>query len=234
MTVQSTFCLLLLTACSVNAADSFDGFQNARWGMAPDEVRKINNPRTWSPVSSDLGFPKDLKISTYSASQDITGKDASVTYYFFENKFFQATARFNFDQLKNFDFNYNVYRSVDSYYRAIHNQTLTFVFDIFDLLRKKYGKKEPAFRGVDPRRIFGELDGYLKKESWNLRSYPYEYYKKINASAFARWEFPNTTIVFSIAIAAPEKQFDYLLSLTSNSLGAAINAKKDSLRTQNL
>jgi hypothetical protein len=108
------------------------------------------------------------------------------------------------------------------------------VFDIFDLLRKKYGKKEPAFKGSDPRRIFGDLDEYLKKETWNLRSYPYEYYKKICASAFARWEFPNTTVTFSIAVSAPDKQFDYLLSLTSSTFAAAVNAKKDSLRTQNL
>jgi hypothetical protein len=225
---------VLCTIVVAHAADSFDGFQNARWGMAPDAVRKSNNPASWSALPPDNGFPKDLKVTTFMASQEIAGKAASVTYYFFDNKFFQATARFNFDQLKNFDFNYNVYRSVDSYYRAIHNQTLTFVFDIFDLLRKKYGKKEPAFRGADPRRIFGELDEYLKKESWNLRSYPYDYYKKIGATAFARWEFPNTTVVFSIALVAPEKQFDYLLSLTSASLAATVNAKKDSLRTQGL
>jgi hypothetical protein len=234
MNAQAIFFPLLFAAFMVNAADSFAGFQNAQWGMGPDEVKKNNNPRTWSLVASDNGFPKDLKITTYNASQDIAGKDAAVTYYFFENKFFQATTRFNFDQLKNFDFNYNVYRSVDSYYRAIHNQTLSFVFDIFDLLRKKYGKKEPSFRGTDPRRIFLELDDYLKKESWNLRSYPYEYYKKIATSAFARWEFPNTTVTFSIQIVATEKQFDYQLSLTSNSLAAMVNAKKDSLRTQNL
>ena len=234
MTVKSACFFIIGAAIIAYAEDSFDGFQNARWGMGPDEVRKSNNPSSWSLIASDNGFPKDLKITTYSASQEIAGKDASVTYYFFDNKFFQATARFNFNKLKSFDFNYNVYRSVDSYYRAIHNQTLTFVFDIFDLLRKKYGKKEPAFRGVDPRRIFGELDQHLKKESWNLRSYPYEYYKKIAASAYGRWEFPNTTVIFSIAVSAPEKQFDYLLSLSSNRLSNIVNAKKDSLRMQNL
>jgi hypothetical protein len=228
--LSSVVCAVVIA----HGADSFDGFQNARWGMAPDDVRKSNNPKTWSASALDNGFPKELKVSTVSASQDIAGKDATVTYYFFDNKFFQVTARFNFAKLKNFDFNYNVYRSVDSYYSAIHNQTLTFVFDIFDLLRKKYGKKEPAFKGADPRRVFSELDGYFKKESWNLRSYPYDYYKKISASAFARWEFPNTTVVFSIAISAPEKQFDYILSLSSNKLAGTVNAKKDSLRTQNL
>ena len=225
---------ILVFSVTAIAADTTGGFQNARWGMGPDEVRTSNNPRTWSAVTTETNFPKDLKITTYLASQDIAGKDAAVTYYFFENKFFQATARFNFDQLKNFDFNYNVYRSVDSYYRAIHNQTLTFVYDIFDLLRKKYGKREPAFRGADPRRIFMAVDEYCSKEAWNLRSYPYDYYKKIAASAYARWEFPNTIVIFSIAITAPEKQFDFQLSLSSTSLTSTVNAKKDSLRTQNL
>ena len=105
---------------------------------------------------------------------------------------------------------------------------------MFDLLRKKYGKKEPAFKGVDPRFIFKNADEYLKKEAWNLRSYPYEYYKKIAASAYAQWELPKTRIIFSINLSAPEKQFDYELSLSSNDLAAMINAKKDSLRIQNL
>jgi hypothetical protein len=105
---------------------------------------------------------------------------------------------------------------------------------VFDLLRKKYGKKEPAFKGVDPRFIFKNTDEYLKKEAWNLRSYPYEYYRKIAASAFAQWDLPKTRIIFSINLSAPEKLFDYELSLSSNDMTAMINAKKDSLRIQNL
>jgi hypothetical protein len=87
---------------------------------------------------------------------------------------------------------------------------------------------------VDPRFIFKNDDEYLKKEAWNLRSYPYEYYKKIVATAYAQWDLPKTRIIFSIAISAPEKQFDYELSLSSNDLADMINAKKDSLRIQNL
>jgi hypothetical protein len=235
MGVRSSLFQMLFTACAAAiAADSTGGFQNARWGMAPDEVRKSNSPKTWSAAASVNAFPKDLGISTFLASQEIAGKAASVTYYFFENKFFQATARFDCSDLKNFDFNYNVYRSVDSYYRAIHDRTLTFVYDIFDLLRKKYGKKEPSFRGADPRRVFSEADEYIGREAWNLRSYPYDYFKKIVASTYARWEFPNTTVIFSIVINAPEKQFDYQLSLSSPALAAGVNAKKDSLRTRNL
>jgi hypothetical protein len=226
--------LFAVIAPRLYAAEPFDGFQNAPWGAKPDDVKKNNNPQTWTATTPGNEFPKELNIKIFSATQTIAGKAASVRYYFQDDKFFQATARFNFDNLKTFDFNYNVYQSVDGYYRAIHDHTLTFVFDVFDLLRKKYGKKEPAFKGVDPRFIFKNIDEYLKKEAWNLRSYPYEYYKKIAASAYAQWDLPKTRIIFSLAISAPEKQFDYELSLSSNDLAAMINAKKDSLRIQNL
>ncbi|MGB7568439.1 MAG: hypothetical protein WBM07_11295 [Chitinivibrionales bacterium] len=231
------FLLFLLFAAAMNpsyAAEPFNGFQNALWGSKPDDVKKSNNLQGWTAVPPGNEFPKELNITMFRAAQNIAGKAASVKYYFQDGKFFQATVRFNFDNLKTFDFNYNVYRSVDSYYRAIHDQTLTFVFDVFDLLRKKYGKREPAFKGVDPRFIFKNSDEYLKRESWNLRSYPYDYYKKIVATAYAQWDLPTTRIIFSIAISAPEKQFDYELSLSSNDLAAMINAKKDSLRIQNL
>jgi hypothetical protein len=228
------FLLIFFPLYPVYAAEPFDGFQNAKWGMTSDEVKKNNAPAAWQQSVSGNNFPAELKITTFAASQSIAGKDAQVTYYFCENKFFQATASFNFSALKSFDFNYNVYRSVDSYYRAIHDQTLTFVFDFFDLLRKKYGKKEPMFRGADPRAIFRETDEYLKKESWNLRSYPYDFYKKIKASAYAQWELPQTSIIFSIVIDAPEKRFDYQVSASSIALCAFVNAKKDSLRTKSL
>jgi hypothetical protein len=221
-------------AITLNAAGQLEGFQNAKWGMSPDEIRKLNNPKSWSAIPAGNDFPPDLKIKTFSALQEIAGQQASVKYYFCDEKFFQATARFNFDRLKTFDFNYNVYRSVDSYYRAIHEQTLNFVFDIFDLLRKKYGQKDPQFKGSDPRFLFRSLDDYIGKEAWNLRFYPYDYYKKIVASAYAVWDHPGTRITFSIIINAPDKQFDYLLSLTSKIYGKTVNERKDSLRIQNL
>ena len=225
---------LLLAAISLHGAEPFNGFENAPWGISPDEVKKDNSPQSWSLLPPENGFPKELNVTIFNASQNIAGQPAAVKYYFVDDKFFQATVKFNFNRFKTFDFNFNVYRSVDSYYQAIRQQTLTFVFDIFDLLRKKYGKKEPSFKGVDPRFIFAQTDEYLKKEAWNLRSYPYDYYKKINASAYARWIFPNTYIIFSIAVNAPEKQFDYILSLSSVSLAETVNAKKDSLLMQNL
>jgi hypothetical protein len=225
---------ILVCVFSLYCAEPFNGFQNAQWAMSPDEVKKSNAPQTWNLLPAAADFPKELNIKIFSATQNIAGQAAVVKYYFCDDKFFQATVRFNFDRLKTFDFNYNVYRSVDSYYRAIHDQTLTFVFDLFDLLRKKYGKKEPAFIGRDQRDIFKNIDEYVRKEAWNLRSYPYDYYKKILANAYARWDLPKTLITFSIAISAPDKLFDYQLSLSSKNLAASVNAKKDSLRIQNL
>jgi hypothetical protein len=226
--ISAALCLLVATAFS------FDGFQNAEWGAAPDGVKKANNPTSWSPQPAGTEFPKELNVTIINAAQQIAGRNASVKYYFYNNKFFQATVRFNFDNLKNFDFNYNVYRSVDSYYRAIRDQTVTFNFDIYDLLQKKYGKKQPIFEKLDPRFMFTDLDKYLKKEAWNLRYYPYEYYKKIIASAYARWDHPKTRILFSVNICATEKRFDYLLSLTSLDLETEITKKKDELRMQGL
>jgi hypothetical protein len=218
----------------IGTAFAFDGFQNAQWGATPDAVKKANNPASWSVLPAGTEFPKELNVTVINASQQIAGRSASVKYYFYDNKFFQSTVRFNFDNLKTFDFNYNVYRSVDSYYKAIHDQTVTFVYDIYGLLQKKYGKKQPIFEKLDPRFMFTDLDRYLKKEAWNLRYYPYDYYKKIIASAYARWDHPKTRILFSVNICAMEKRFDYLLSLTSLDLETEINRKKDELRMQGL
>jgi hypothetical protein len=235
MNITRGFCCIALCSVFLSfSAEPFSGFEIALWGASPDEVKKNNNLQSWALIAQGSEFPKELNIKMFATRQNIAGKDAALTYYFQDDKFFQVTARFNFEDLKNFDFNYNVYRSVDAYYRAIHDRTLTFVYDMFDLLRKKYGKKEPAFKGVDPRFVFKNTDEYLKKEAWNLRSYPYEYYKKIVTSAYAQWDLPDTKIIFSLAVCAPEKQFDYRLSLSSIALGKIVNTKKDSLRIQNL
>lgn len=210
------------------------GFQNALWGMSPEEVRKAAEIGNWQSTAADPAFPQDLGVTIYTTSTTIAGYPAQVKYYFFEQKFFQATITFNFDNLKTFDFNYNVFISVDRYYRAIHDQTLTFVTDIYDLLHKKYGKKQPVFKGLDPRYIFKKTDAYIKQELWNLRYHPSEYYKRIVTAAYARWDFPKTRIIFSINISAVDKRFDYQLSLTSLDFEKAINKKKDGLRMKGL
>jgi hypothetical protein len=226
--------LFLVILCLAATSSAFDGFQNAPWGSSADAVKKANAVTSWSAQPTGTDFPKELGVTTYVASQTIAGKNASVKYYFYEDKLFQATVRFNFDNLKNYDFNFNVYRSVDGYYKAVRDQTTTFVFDIYSLLTKKYGKKQPIFERLDPRFMFKDLDTYLKKETWNLRYYPYEYYKKIATSAYARWDHPKTRIIFSVAINAMEKRFDYTLSLTSLVLETEISKRKDELRMQGL
>jgi hypothetical protein len=227
--------LLLLIAAIVNSAvPSPEGFQGAAWGSSPEKVKADASITQWQETGTANGFDPELKIKVYSASSDIAGYPASVKYYFFDDKFFQATVVFKFDKLVNFDFNYNVFISVDRYYRAIHDQTLSFVADIYDLLRKKYGRKEPVFKGLDPRDIFVKTDLYIKQEIWNLRYHPSEYYKRIVTSAYARWDFPKTRVIFSINISAIDKRFDYQLSAVSLDLEKEINAKKDALRMKGL
>ncbi len=232
--MHRTFFILVTCVLHAFSAEPPTGFQGAEWGMAPAQVQRVSGARGWANVSAELGFPQELQVAAFRSPSEIAGYPASVTYYFYQNQFFQATAAFDFSQLAEYDFNYNVYRSVDEYYRAIHDQTLTFVHDIYDLLAKKYGRREPVFDRLDPRDVFVRTDRYLKREKWNLRYHPYDYYKKIVASAYARWNFPKTRITFSVNISASDKRFDYNLSLTSLDLEREIRKRKDELRSRNL
>ncbi len=227
-------CSAVFSSSLCYAAEAPVGFQNAGWGMSPEEVRKAAGVASWQSTPADPLFPQELGVTLYTTTTTIAGYPAQVKYYFFEKKFFQSTITFDFDQLKSFDFNYNVFISVDRYYRAIHDQTLTFVADIYDLLQKKYGKKQPVFKGLDPRYVFKYTDAYIKQELWNLRYHPSEYYKRIVSAAYARWDFPKTRVVFSINISAVDKRFDYQLSLTSLDLEREINKRKDELRMKGL
>jgi len=230
--------LISLAAFTLAASSdpaSYDGFNSAKWGAAPDAVRQAVGATSWQPdgnVSKE--FPQALGITSFKAAGDIAGYKAVTTYYFWNNRFFQATVKFNFDDLKKYDFNYNVFRSVNEYYNAIRNKTLLFTTDIFDLLRKKYGTQKPFFEKLDPRNCFVELDKYLHRERWNLRYHPYDYYLRIVTQSYARWDFPKTRAIFAIAISAPDKRFDYTLSLSSIELAPKINAAKDSLRMKGL
>lgn len=223
---------LLIAAHVVAAAP--EGFQDATWGMSPDQVRQASGAAGWANVGGQLGFPPDLNIEAFQSRSEVAGYQATVTYYFFEQQFFQATVVFDFSHLENYDFNYNVYRSVDEYYTAIHDETLTFVRDIYDLLEKKYGKRQPVFDRLDPKKVFVRTNKYLQREKWNLRYHPYEYYRKIIGSAYARWNFPKTRITFSVNISAADKRFDYQLSLTSLDLERDIRKSKDEIRSRNL
>jgi hypothetical protein len=231
------FLLLYITTVMAQYAEgtlATEGFQNAPWGSKPDQVKSVIKASSWNLLPPENAFPDSLRVTRYATSETIAGYPAAVTYYFWEEKFFQATVTFNFDKFKTYDFNYNVFRSVDGYYTAIHDQTLTFVADIYKLLQKKYGKKRPVFKGLDPRDIFKKTDVYLKQERWNLRYNPSEYYKRIITAAYALWDFPKTRVVFSINISASDKRFDYQLSATSLDLEGDIEKKKDALRMRGL
>jgi hypothetical protein len=233
--VSPVLLIVLLASASPHEPTSYDGFNNAVWGSPPEKVRQDVNATGWQAdaVSTDE-FPKELSVSVFRSEAVVAGYKASVKYYFWNNRFFQATVRFTFDELAKYDFNYNVYRSVNDYYGAIRNRTILFVKDIYNLLTKKYGRKKPYFKGLDPQKIFIDLDAYLKKERWNLKYHPYDYYQHIATQAYARWDYPKTRAIFSVAINAPEKRFDYTLSLASIDLAGQIDAAKDSLRMRGL
>ncbi|NLL15545.1 MAG: hypothetical protein GX267_19275 [Fibrobacter sp.] len=227
------FFLILYPMITLWATDP-GGFNDAPWGSSQEQVRKIINPVQWLSDPSAARFPADLKITVYRTNAEIAGNRAIVRYYFHEDSFFQATVFFDFEDLKSYDFNYNVFRSVNEYYTVIRSRTLVFVHDIYDLLKKKYGMKEPVFKGLDPRTVFVKLDSYVRKERWNLRYHPYDYYLKINTSAYAEWDFPKTRVIFSINISASDKRFDYTLSLSSLKMEDAIKKKMDRLRMKGL
>jgi hypothetical protein len=189
--------LVSLAAGASSVPASYDGFNNAKWGIDPGAVKQAVNATTWQEDGAVAReFPRELAVTAFLSTGDIAGYKASTTYYFWNNRFFQATVKFNFDELKKYDFNYNVFRSVNQYYNAIRSRILLFTNDIFDLLRKKYGKQKPYFKGLDPRDSFTGLDSYLRQESWNLRYHPYDYYLHIVTQSYARWDFPKTIALF--------------------------------------
>ena len=226
--------LFLLTAVSFLYAENPTGFQNADWGASSSAVKTASGVSFSPNAAAAAQFPKGLGITVFSGATTVAGYPVSADYYFYNDKFFQAVLHFNFPELVNFDFNYNVFISVDRYYRAIHEKTLTFVDDIYALLKDKYGKREPVFDGLDPRNTFVLTDRYLKQEVWNLRYHPSDFYKKIQTASYARWNFPKTLVIFSINISASDKRFDYTLSLSSNTLVKEVKKAKDSLRMQGL
>ncbi len=216
------------------SADDPGGFNGALWGQSPEEVRKNCRISSWQSDPVEKRFPPELDVSVFRATADVAGYKASVGYFFANKKFFQATIDFDFDDLKNFDFNYNVFRSVNEYYNAIKSRTIPFVNDIYDLLWKKYGSRKPVFDGLDPRNIFSELDRYIMQERWNLRYHPYDYYLRIVTSSYARWDFPKSRVIFSINISAPQKRFDYRLSLSSIQTTEPLQKAMDALRSRGL
>jgi len=220
-----------ISAQAVPSPVSGDGFLGSLWGAAPAAVQKSSGSTSWQASSTaNAAFPAGLGITAFQSSVSIGGYPAAVTCYFFNNQFFQATAVFNFEDLKTYDFNYNVYISVDRYYREIKKRTIPFVEDIYSLLLKKYGKKQPVFKGLEPRKLFVYLDRHFAKESWNLKYHPSDYYKGIKTNGYARWDFPQSRAIFAVQISAADTLFSYSLSLTSLKIEREITHAQDSLR----
>ncbi|MGM0444416.1 MAG: hypothetical protein ACQEQV_09535, partial [Fibrobacterota bacterium] len=216
MAMRIILCLFSLTVI-LTAADP-KGFQGADWGSTPAEVQGAVPGNGWNRVEQQELFPTSPDVIAYGRPQTIAGYPAQTTFYFYEEQFFQITISFDFSRLEEYDFNYNVFISVDEYYREIRSTTTTFVNDIYTLLREKYGRKQPVFKGIDPRNIFMRTDNYLAQERWNLRYNPSEYYKRIIARAYALWKYPETEITFAINISAADERFEYTLSATSQDL----------------
>lgn len=234
--MQSIKCLIIITAlATMITAKGPDGFNGASWGDASEMVRAATKASLWQPDNATTrGFPSGTNISVFQSVDSVAGYKASIKYYFYNNRFFQATVTFNFDDMKRYDFNYNVYRSVNEYYHYIRSKSLVFTGDIYRLLLQKYGKKEPVFEGLNPRYMFVNIDKYLNRERWNLRYHPYDYYTKIVTAAYARWDFPETRVTFSVAINAKEKRFDYQLSLISLDMEKTVRQMMDSFRMKGL
>jgi len=224
---------MVLFAGAVAAPDP-GGFNGALWGQSPAEVQKNVKATSWQTDAVQANFPPDLKVAVFRTTAEVAGYNVSVKYYFQENRFFQATVDFTFPDLVSFDFNYNVFRSVTEYYTAIRAKTLVLVNDIYALLLEKYGKKQPVFTGLDPRFVFNDLDRYVSQERWNLRYHPYDFYLNIVTASYARWDFPKSRVFFSVNIAAPQKRFEYRLSLASVAMTEPIKKAMNYMRSKGL
>ncbi|MCL1945597.1 MAG: hypothetical protein FWF51_00380 [Chitinivibrionia bacterium] len=214
------FIILFCSLCFSQTAQNPDGYRNIAWGSSVAQATQALNGANLTQITDQRqqGFPANVNIARYQITDSVAGYPSKTELYFYNDKFFQAVVTFNFDRFKNYDFNYNVFISVDKYYNDIRATTLTFVADIYSLLAQKYGKKQPTFRGLDPRYCFTDLDNYLAKERWNLRYNPSEYYKKIATQSYAEWKFPKTEVRFAVIMSAYDKRFEYTLSLASTDL----------------
>lgn len=226
--------ILILIPTLLLGATAPIGYENTIWGDSPQKVKTSISSKGFSPVSLKEKFPTQLNITTYRATQTVAGYNSETTYFFYNNKLFQVTLRFTVPGLKNYDFNYNVFVSVDKYYREIRSKSLIFIQTIYKLLENKYGMKQPVFKGLDPKNAFISTDNYLKQERWNLRYAPSEYYKRILASAYAKWLYPKTEITFAVNISAPDKRFDYTLSYVSTLLKDRIIKESKKLNSTGL
>lgn len=231
--INVIICCMVVCGAVAGAPDP-GGFNGALWGQSSAEVQKNVKATSWQTDPVQVSFPPDLKVAVFRTTAVVAGYNVSVKYYFQEDRFFQATVDFVFNDLVNFDFNYNVFRSVTEYYTAIRAKTLLLVNDVYALLLEKYGKKQPVFKGLDPRFVFNDLDRYVALERWNLRYHPYDFYLNIVTASYARWDFPHSRVFFSVNIAAPQKRFEYRLSLSSVDMTTSLQKTMNYLRSRGL
>jgi len=232
--VRKWFLTIALSACAAWAADDPRGFQGIGWGSTPELVQQqLANP-VQQNAERAAEFTPELGVMVLSGQMQIAGYPAMVHFYFFQQQFFQATVVFDFTYLAEFDHNYNVFRSVDEYYRLIRSHTLRFVGDMYELLEFRYGKRRPVFTRISPEFVFMRTDAVLNQNRWNFRYNPIEFYKKIVASAFARWDFQYTRVQFGVAISASQGRFDYVLNLSSNQISDQVIKAGKQLRSSDL
>ncbi|MCL2845169.1 MAG: hypothetical protein FWE23_06950 [Chitinivibrionia bacterium] len=228
------FCSLCFSQRELNP----DGYRGIAWGSSVAEAQAILQEVPLTQLTArprTASFPAELNIARYQILRDtVAGYPARTTLYFFDDQFFQAVVDFDFSRFTRFDFNFNVFISVERYFNYIRTNTLNFVADIYTLLTERYGRRQPVFRTLDPRYTFVALDNYLAQERWNLRYNPSEFYRAIQTQSFAQWRFPRTEVRFSIAINAADKRFEYVLSLASTDLMGQIERDITNVRTRGL
>lgn len=209
------------------------GYGDALWGDSEAQVTSVATTQL-TKSTPKTAYPAALEITQLVGVQDVAGYSAKTSYYFYKNQLFQVTLVFTVPGLKNYDFNYNVFVSVDGYYREIRDKSLVFINEIYSLLQSKYGKKQPVFVKLDPQKAFVPTDTYISQERWNFRYAPSEYYKRIVVQGYAKWLYPKTEINFAINISAPDKRFDYTLSLGSTLLKDEIERASRKLMSNGL
>lgn len=199
-----------------------NGYRDIPWGASVAEAQAILAGVQFTEIPRDnrreRQFPEDVNVRRWQINEAVAGYPARTDLYFYNDRFFQAVVRFNTNRFLNFDFNYNVFISVDRYYNYIRSNTLNFIADIYALLAQRYGQRQPTFQGLDPRNAFVELDNYIGRERWNLRYNPSEYFRRIQTQSFAQWRFPRTEVRFSVIISAFDRRFEWTLSLASNEI----------------
>ena len=69
---------------------SYEGFNNAKWGIGPDAVKQAVNATNWqADAAIAKEFPQALAITAFKSTGDIAGYKAATTYYFWNDRFFR-------------------------------------------------------------------------------------------------------------------------------------------------